>query len=125
MMKNLFENWNRFLNEQESKKRIGDPSYIQDIYEITLKVSIQKTRGGDREQTFTEIRGIPGVTVVSVDPLGTDHDESAYYSTLLIKFELVNRQDPLAYSKSTLFPGIRDIKGVTLRHIGKLRKLDL
>lgn len=124
-MKRLFENWNRFLNEQEPKKRIGDPSYIQDIYEITLKVSIQKTRGGDREQTFTEIRGIPGVTVVTVDPLGTDHDETFYYSTLLIKFELVSNQDARKYVKQTLFPGIREVKGLTLRFAGSLRKLEL
>ena len=124
-MKHLFENWNRFLNEEESEKRIGDPSYIQDIYEITIKVSIQKTRGGDREQTYTEIRGIPGVTVITVDPLGTSHDETFYYSTLLIKFELVSQQDPMTYMKEVLFPGIREIKGLTLRFAGKIRRLDL
>ena len=124
-MKNLFENWNRFLNEEESEKRIGDPSYIQDIYEITIKVSIHKTRGGDREQTYTEIRGIPSVTVITVDPLGTSHDETFYYTTLLVKFELVSGQDPMTYLKEVLFPGIRDIKGLTLRFAGKIRKLEL
>ena len=124
-MKNLFENWNRFLNEEESEKRIGDPSYIQDIYEITIKVSIQKTRGGDREQTYTEIRGIPGVTIVTVDPLGTSHDETYYYSTLKLKFELVSNQDPRKYVKQSVFPGIRGIKGCTLRYAGNLRTLEL
>ena len=124
-MKHLFENWQRFLNEQEPQKRIGDPSYIQDIYEITIKVSIQKTRGGDREQTYTEIRGIPGVTIVTVDPLGTSHDETYYYSTLKIKAELVSNQDPRKYIKQVLFPGIRDIKGCTLRYASNLRTLEL
>ena len=124
-MKPIMENWNRFLNEEESEKRIGDPSYIQDIYVITIKVSIHKTRGGDREQTYTEMRGIPGVTVISVDPLGTSHDETHYYSTLLVKFELVSNQDPRKYVKQTLFPGIREVKGLTLRFAGGLRKLEL
>jgi len=26
-MKHLLENWNRFLNEEESEKRIGDPDF--------------------------------------------------------------------------------------------------
>jgi hypothetical protein len=112
------------LNELESQKRIGDPSYIQDIYEVAVKVSIHKTRGGDREQTFTEIRGIPGVTVVSVNPLGTSHDETLYYSTLNLKFELLARHDPLTYLKQVLFPGLRAIKGLSLRSSGQINKID-
>ena len=114
---------NEFL-DKEPKKRIGDPSYIQSIYEITIKVSIHKTRGGDREQTFTEIRGIPGVTVVTVDPVGTSRDETSYYSTLNCKFELVANESPQEYLKLVLFPGIRDIKGLTLRHAGQIRPLN-
>ena len=112
------------LVELESEKRIGDPSYIQNIYEVTVKVSIHKTRGGDREQTYTEIRGIPGVTVITVDPLGTSHDETLYYTTLIVKFELIANQDPLSYIKRTLFPGIRTIKGCTLRSSGQISKVD-
>ena len=112
------------LNELESEKRIGDPSYIQNIYEVTIRVSIHKTRGGDREQTYTEIRGIPGVTVITVDPSGTAHDETFYFSTLNIKFELIKRHDPLTYLKQTLFPGIRAISGLDLRSSGQIRKIN-
>ena len=124
-MKLIMENWHDFLTEVEmSRKRIGDPSYIQSIYSVTCKVTIQKTRGGDREQTFTEIRGIPGVTIVTVDPIGTSRDETSYYSTLNIKFELVSNEDPREFLRLSLFPGIRNVKGLTLRHAGQIRKLN-
>ena len=124
-MKLIMENWHDFLTEVEmSRKRIGDPSYIQSIYSVTCKVTIQKTRGGDREQTFTEIRGIPGVTIVTVDPLGTSHDETSYYSSLIVKFELTGRLSPVKYIQDTLFPGLRSISGLTVRNIGDVDKVE-
>ena len=124
-MQLFMKNWRDFLTEIEmSKKRIGDPSYIQDIYTVACKVTIQKTRGGDREQTFTEIRGIPGVTIVTVDPLGTSHDKNSYYSTLILKFELTGRSSPTRYVQDTLFPGLRNIQGLTVRHLGNVDKVE-
>ena len=122
-IRNAIDNVINELLDDSPQKRVGDPSYIQSIYEITIKVSIHKTRGGDREQTFTEIRGIPNVTVVSVDPTGTSRDETFYYSTLNCKFELSGNENAKEYLRLLFFPGIRDIKGLTLKHAGNLQKL--
>ena len=121
-MKGLFENWNKYLNE-DPIKRIGDPSYAQKIYGMTLKLGIQKKRGGDREETFTEIRGIPSVTVVTVDPTGTSRDKDYYYSTINCKIELVQNENPLRYLKYIFLPGLRKIKGLRILHIGQIRDI--
>ena len=123
VLRKVIDNVINELLDDSPQKRVGDPSYIQSIYEITIKVSIHKTRGGDREQTFTEIRGIPNVTVVSVDPTGTSRDETFYYSTLNCKFELSGNENAKEYLRLLFFPGIRDIKGLTLKHAGNLQKL--
>ena len=101
----------------------GDASYIQKIYEINVKVAIHKTKGGDREQTFTEIRGNPGVTTVSVDPTGTSRDETNYYSKLNVKFELLSNQSPYSYIKEELFPGLRKINGLRMMRAGNLKEV--
>jgi hypothetical protein len=101
----------------------GVASYLQKIYEINLKVAINKTKGGDREQTFTEIRGIPGVTTVSVDPTGTSRDETNYYSTLNVKFELLGNKSPYTHMKEELFPGLRRINGLRLIRAGNLKEV--
>ena len=102
---------------------VGGSSYLQKIYEINLKVAIHKTKGGDREQTFTEIRGIPGVTTVSVDPVGTSRDETNYYSTLNVKFELLGNISPYTHMKEELFPGLRKINGLRLIRAGNLKEV--
>ncbi len=128
-IKTFFDNWRDFLTE--GKENVNslqtvneassddDPTYIQHIYNIVTRVAIHKTKGGDREQTFTEIRGIPGVTVVSVDSRGTSRDDTFYYSTLNIKFEIVGRGAPSQYVKNILLPSIRRIKGLRLIKVGK------
>ena len=121
-MKNLFENWYRYLNE-DPIKRIGDPTYMQRIFELTIRVGIHKKRGGDREETFTEIRGIPGVTTVSVDSRGTSRDENYYYSTIICKFELIRGQAASLYKKNILLPNLRKIKGLVLFKIGSTKEI--
>ena len=115
----LRENWKRFINE-DPVKRVGDPSYIQRIFQISLRVAIHKKRGGDREQSFTEIRGIPGVTIVTVDSTGTGRDDTYYYSTLNIKFELIRGEAPLYYKNSVFLPGLRKIRGLRVISVGKI-----
>ena len=118
----LRENWERFINE-DPVERVGDPTYIQKIYELIARVGVHKKKGGDRQQTFTEIRGIPGVTVVSVDSRGTSRDENYYYSTINIKFEMVRGESPLVYKNDTLIPGLRKIKGMRLMKLGNVKEV--
>tara|TARA_Y100000296_G_scaffold75576_1_gene95401 strand:- start:120 stop:491 length:372 start_codon:yes stop_codon:yes gene_type:complete len=120
-MKSILKNWDKFLAEAERAGR--DISYIQRVYEVVARLKIRKSVGGDREQTFTEIRGIPGVTVVNVDPAGTSRDETNYYSTLNIKFELVGNADALLYRRTVLIPGIRKIKGCEVRYVSAIKDL--
>jgi len=115
-MKTLFENWNKFINEDK------DPRYVQKIYQVMAKIRISKYKGGDREQSFNEVRGIPDVTVVSVDPIGTGHDENYYYSTLIIKFELIGNSNPMVYKEQVLLPGLRAIKGLEVRYVGDVKE---
>jgi len=121
-MKTTMENWKRFINEDRSK-RIDDPSYMQKIFMIPMRVAIHKRRGGDREQTFTEIRGIPGVTVVIVDSTGTGRDETYYYSMLNIKFELIRGESPIQYKNDVFIPGLRKIKGLRVISLGNITKM--
>ena len=104
-------------------KRSGDPAYTQRIYNLHCRVGINKKKGGDREETFTEIRGIPGVTVVTVDSRGTSRDENWYYSTITIKFELIQGESVSFYRKSVLIPGLRKIKGLRLIKVGNVNEV--
>ena len=132
-VKKFIENWRSFINEDDeniaSSHNISesssndDPTYIQSVYNLTTRVAIHKTKGGDREQTFTEVRGIPGVTVVSVDSRGTGSDDTFYYSTLNIKFEIVGRGSAFDYIRNILLPSIRRIKGLRLLKVGRSKKI--
>ena len=99
----------RLIEEALSIINERDPSYDLRIYQILIKCSMSKQRGGQRGETETEIRGIDGVTVVS----GVTFREDAqnWYSTLKIKFELLGRQSRDDYMKLVLLPSLLKIKG--------------
>ena len=63
----------------------ADPNYELILFVTPVRCSISKTLGGDKTDTFNEIRGISNVTTVS-DVLGTvREDDKNYYSTVLVK----------------------------------------
>ena len=124
---NLFERtcWKDFKDSadelKEYKKLISesDPSYAQRIYALELKIRIDKATGGNKEQTLDEVRGIPNITVVSIVPGTSRSDEGSYTSTLKCKYELTQGKDPLAYKKNVLVPALINIRGLSIKYIGR------
>jgi hypothetical protein len=100
-------------------------AYTQNVYEIECSIRIDKKKGGDKEETLTDIRGIPGVTIVGVVPGSSKESSNYFISTLLLKFEQNNNIPPRNYIKRTLTPGLRKIPGVgnfkvkRVKHISK------
>ena len=83
-MKQIYENWRRYLVED-------DPRYFQKIYKIILRIYISKEKGGDKGQTQQDIRAIPDVlTVVSVR--GRQKElPNRYLSDMEIRFRASSR----------------------------------
>ena len=100
------------IDEALSLIREKDPGYDLRVYQIMLKCAMAKAVGGQRGETETEIRGIEGVTVVSVVPESQRQDPTNYYSTLKIKFELEGTRSRIKYVNLILLPGILKIKGL-------------
>ena len=76
---------------------------------------------------MTDIRGIPGVTIVGVVPGSSKESANYFVSTLLLKFEQNNNIPPRNYIKRTLPPGLRRIPGVgnfkvrRIKHISRAK----
>ena len=95
-----------------------DPNYELKLFVTPVRCSISKTLGGDKTDTFNEIRGITSVTTVS-DVLGTvREDDKNYYSTVLVKFELSMGSQPKDYRTKILIPSLKKIKGLIVYNIG-------
>tara|TARA_R100000234_G_scaffold111630_1_gene84739 strand:- start:651 stop:1004 length:354 start_codon:yes stop_codon:yes gene_type:complete len=96
----------------------ADPNYELILFVTPVRCSISKTLGGDKTDTFNEIRGISNVTTVS-DVLGTvREDDKNYYSTILVKFELQGGQQPKDFRTKILIPSLKKIKGFIVYNIG-------
>ncbi|HCC45369.1 MAG TPA: hypothetical protein DEQ32_13275, partial [Gammaproteobacteria bacterium] len=107
--------WSTYVGSQPGPGN-RDPlqeAYVQKVFEVHCTVNIHKKKGGNRDQTLTDIRGIPGVTIVSILP-GTSRElPHAFITTLSIKFELNRKIPPANYLKDTLLPGLNSIPGVS------------
>ena len=95
-----------------------DPNYELKLFVVPFRCSINKSLGGDKTDTFNEIRGITGVTTVT-DIEGTlREDDKNYYSTVLVKFELTAGRGPLDFRSKVLIPHLKKIKGLVVYNIG-------
>jgi hypothetical protein len=88
-----------------------DPNYKQYLYELHLNLDISKTKGGDKQQTLTDIRAIPGVTTVTATT--SVKDPYVFISDVLIRFSLNTREAPTKYIRETLAPALRKIRGLS------------
>ena len=98
-----------------------EEAYIQNVYELRCGMNIHKQKGGNRDQTLTDIRGIPGVTIVSEVPGQTKELPHAFITTLSIKFEMNRNLPARDYVKKTLIPSLQKIPGIS--HF-KIKTLD-
>tara|TARA_R110000823_G_scaffold231312_2_gene358037 strand:- start:723 stop:1406 length:684 start_codon:yes stop_codon:yes gene_type:complete len=102
-----------------------DTQYELLLYAIPVRISIAKSLGGDKTQTFNEIRGIEGCTVVR-DIQGTAReDDKNYYSTVVIKFELLSGKGPMDYKAKELIPGLKQVKGLIVYNIGDIEQVKM
>tara|TARA_R100000234_G_scaffold111631_1_gene84742 strand:- start:651 stop:1004 length:354 start_codon:yes stop_codon:yes gene_type:complete len=100
-----------------------DPNYELRLFVTPVRCSISKTLGGDKTDTFNEIRGISNVTTVS-DVLGTvREDDKNYYSTILIKFELIGGKQPKDFRTKIMIPELKKIKGLIVYNIGGVEQV--
>jgi predicted nucleotidyltransferase len=79
-MKRELQNFNDFLREA------ADPSYYQETFYFTVLISMDKDRGGSRDETKNDIRALPEVltvTLVEKEKGGVQKDlGNSYLSTL-------------------------------------------
>ena len=101
-----------------------DPSYVQNIYGLAIKVAMSKAQGGEVKQKIDEIKGIQEVTIVKTVPGTTSTDKANHYSTLYIKFELTGGRDALAFKKTKLIPSLIAIPGLHIRYVGDLELVE-
>lgn len=104
-MQCTFNKWRYFLNEV-------DASYLQKLFHVIVSASISKERGGDITETQAEIRGIDGVTTLSVVEGSEREDAYNYYRRFSIKFELIKGNTLDNYLGGIFIPGLRRIKGL-------------
>ena len=88
-----------------------DPNYKQYVYELDLSFYISKTKGGDRQQTLTDIRAIPGVTTVTAQT--SRKDPYAFITDATIRFTLNTRESPVKFIRDVVAPGLRRIRGLS------------
>jgi hypothetical protein len=118
--------WNDFATAQKESSTYQnqllkeiDPSYIQRVYTIEMRIRIDKRAGGNKEQTLDEIRGIPEITVVSVIEGTSESDVNSYVTTLRCKFELTGGRHPITYRQQKLIPSLVGIKGLRIIHLSR------
>ena len=123
--------WMSFLGYTEQvdlyKKSLlneADPSYVQNIYGLIVKVAMSKAEGGEVKQTIDEIKGIQEVTIVKTIPGTTSTDKANHYSTLYIKFELTGGDNPILFKKEKLIPSLIAIPGLHIRYVGDLELVE-
>lgn len=111
-------------NYKRSLLNEADPSYVQNIYGLTVKVAMSKAKGGEVKQTIDEIKGIQEVLVANTVPGTSSSDKSNHYSTLYIKFELTGGQDAITFKKNKLIPSLIAIPGLHIRYVGDLELVE-
>jgi hypothetical protein len=80
-MKRQLETFKDFINEA------NDPAYFQDTFNFTVLISMDKNRGGSRDETKNDIRALPEVltvTLIEKEQGGVQKDlGNTYLSTLM------------------------------------------
>ena len=127
-MKRLMENWQRFINEEfegeeKDKGPKYDPTYNLYLFEFTADCTISKSKGGDKDETLSEFRAIPDVTIIRQVPNTSNEDEEFYYSTVSVRFKSSVQDPKLKIHEIT--NALRRIKGVqTVTYNGDLSPVE-
>jgi hypothetical protein len=112
-MKHLLIEWRKFLTED----------YDERMYEFRASLVISKDVGGDKNQTFSEIRAIEEIVILKQEPDSAEENESDYFSEIIIKFIPEKLESPKSEIKKLLHK-IKTIPGVKrVRYLGRLEKV--
>jgi hypothetical protein len=104
--------------EEQLSLNEADASYTQNIYKISVKLRVNKARGGDITDIINEIRGIEGVTTVKHEAEYARNTETFDFLLFTLKYELVGSDaSPMRYQKAALVPGLRNITGIDIQDI--------
>lgn len=109
--------WKEFINETGT-------DFSQDVWEAVFIVHVSKELGGDKEQTWAEIRSIPGVTIVT--PFGHSIEDSTGTSVRLrVKFCCISQVEltPRIYVQKVLKSQMKTIVGLTINKLIGVNKL--
>ncbi len=110
-------------NLVKSKLLELDPGYTQRVYRIYMRIAMAKERGGKRDETENEVRGVTGVTTVKVLPGTTRQDGANYYADAMVKFVLLGQQSVTQYIKGTLMPALNKIEGLSILRVDQWEEL--
>ena len=115
-------------SETISEKIATDPNYIHRVYEMEMLVRISKVRGGNKEQTEEDIRGIPRVTIVRSpdDPRKrvSRQNDQHHFTNYLIRFQLNSLIQPSWWIRNRLLPELSKVKGLTMVNYGRPRQVE-
>tara|TARA_B100000212_G_C27151588_1_gene437732 strand:+ start:220 stop:561 length:342 start_codon:yes stop_codon:yes gene_type:complete len=112
-MKKLINEWRKFLKEE----------YDERMYEFRASLVISKDVGGDKSQTFSEIRAIAEIVTLKQEPDSAEENESDYFSEIIIKFIPEKLESPKAGANKLLHK-IKTVPGVKkVRYLGGLEKV--
>jgi len=98
--------------------------YDEGLYGFTCRIIISKNRGGDKLQTFSELRAIDDITIIKQIPHTSEENDENYYSTLEVRFIPQNISNPKA-SLRAILSEMDDIPGVvSVSYEGDLEKIE-
>ena len=96
----------------------AEVGYVQNVYKISARLRINKSRGGDMTDILNEIRGIEGVTTVTHEASYSKQTGVFDFGLFILKFQLVGRDaSAFDYMRRVLVPGIRKISGIDIQQI--------
>jgi hypothetical protein len=105
------------------RQDLSEASGYAKKYSLSARIALAKTGAGTRGEADNEIRGIAGVTTVSVEPGSIKVDDWNYYSNINIKFQLLGNSSSSTYKNEVLIPALKKIKGIKVLRIGNLKEL--
>ena len=97
--------------------------YDEGLYGFTCNIVISKRRGGDKLQTFSELRAINDITIIKQVPHTGEENEHNFYSTLEVRFIPQNLSNPKA-SLRKILAEMDDVPGVvSVSYEGDMEKI--
>jgi len=106
IMEKEFENWRKYLTEKEKP--------VQDEYEARFYLALTQSKEIDRTELMGFMRAIQNVTTVYREKEVSTSTQT-FVGEYKIRFVLTHGADVKYYYDTTLKPGLRKIKGLSIQ----------